>query len=190
MDLHGGGVRVDVDERHFGPILVDVGVHAEQPGFLRLDVPKEVGEKLFEGLELAFQRSAVSPASTATGTCKRSRRSISRVCCVTSKSTPLTTSEPARRSRRVRSELAVPLRTSRPRHRRSWPRARERARTRDAECRCRVRASETGWRSRAHSPECCSHRVRRLVRLGGLARCRSLSREQSCEGVASESSGS
>jgi hypothetical protein len=40
--LHGSRVRVDVDERHLGAVLINVGVDGERTGFVRLDDLEEL----------------------------------------------------------------------------------------------------------------------------------------------------
>src|SRR5215204_1033424 len=54
MELHGGRVRVDVDESHLGAVLVDVSVDGKQTGLVRLDELEELSEELLKGFELAF----------------------------------------------------------------------------------------------------------------------------------------
>src|SRR5215207_3222557 len=52
--LYGGRVRVDLDDRRLGAVLVDVGVDGEQTGVVRLQNLEQLLEELPEAFELAL----------------------------------------------------------------------------------------------------------------------------------------
>src|SRR5438270_14046060 len=54
MSLHRGGVRVDLNDRHLGAVVVDVLVERDQLGLALLDELDEARDSLAFGIQLAW----------------------------------------------------------------------------------------------------------------------------------------
>jgi hypothetical protein len=53
VKLHGGRIRMDLDDRHLGSFVVDVSIEGDQARLVRFDRFHELSEGLLEVLELA-----------------------------------------------------------------------------------------------------------------------------------------